>query len=441
MKRDQWTEQLHDKLAEYETAAPDDLWADIEAALDQQPALAQSAPAQPTKPARSRFVAMRRWAVAASIAVLLLGGGYLWWTASEQSQQAAQSLSSAQGEDLLTQQLPSPQGEDLLAQQLPAPQGEGQGVGAETYSDRSPENSSEGVIQTPPLTPPLEGRGVAAREEPQRLIAENSQRQTIEETQTIDEPQRQIAEEPQRQIAEESQRQIMDLQQWEDTERPVAKPKRQMSLGLYAMNGFDNQNSSNGVLMADALAKQYMETYANSYSARSSEPIWLAGYEERQHHHRPITYGLTVDYPFSDRLSLNTGVVYTKLQSDFTQVMRSQQIQQEQTLHYVGIPLGLSYRLWSYRSIRTYLSGGMKADWNVATHLETEGVSQELPKDRMQWSFNVSVGVQYDILPQLGCYLEPSLNWYPDNGSKLQNYFKDKPLNLGLQIGLRLNLR
>ena len=409
MKRDQWTEQLHDKLAEYETAAPDDLWADIEAALDQQPALAQSAPAQPTKPARSRFVAMRRWAVAASIAVLLLGGGYLWWTASEQSQQAAQSLSSAQGEDLLTQQLPSPQGEDLLAQPLPAPQGE--------------------------------GRGVAALEEPQRLIAENSQRQTIEETQTIDEPQRQIAEEPQRQIAEESQRQILDLQQWEDTERPVAKPKRQMSLGLYAMNGFDNQNSSNGVLMADALAKQYMETYANSYSARSSEPIWLAGYEERQHHHRPITYGLMVNYPLSDRLSLNTGVVYTKLQSDFTQVMRSQQIQQEQTLHYVGIPLGLSYRLWSYRSIRTYLSGGMKADWNVATHLETEGVSQELPKDRMQWSFNVSVGVQYDILPQLGCYVEPSLNWYPDNGSKLQNYFKDKPLNLGLQIGLRLNLR
>ena len=420
MKRDQWTEQLHDKLAEYETAAPDDLWADIEAALDQQPALAQSAPAQTTKPARSRFVAMRRWAVAASIALLLLGGGYLWWTASEQSQQAAQSLSSAQGEDLLTQQ-------------VPAPHGEGQEVGAECYSDRSPENSSEGVIQTPPLTPPLEGRGVAAREEPQRLIAENSQRQTIEETQTIDEPQRQIAE--------ESQRQILDLQQWEDTERPVAKPKRQMSLGLYAMNGFDNQNSSNGVLMADALAKQYMETYANSYSARSSEPIWLAGYEERQHHHRPITYGLTVDYPFSDRLSLNTGVVYTKLQSDFTQVMRSQQIQQEQTLHYVGIPLGLSYKLWSYRSIRTYLSGGIKADWNVATHLETEGVSQELPKDRMQWSFNDSVGVQYDILPQLGCYVEPSLNWYPDNGSKLQNYFKDKPLNLGLQIGLRLNLR
>ena len=224
---------------------------------------------------------------------------------------------------------------------------------------------------------------------------------------------------------------------------PITKTKPQPTLGLYAMNGLYNQNSSNGVQMADALAQQYMNMYANSFnaSARSSEPIYLAGYEERQHHHRPITYGLTLNYPLSDRLSLTTGIVYTKLQSDFTQMIRSQQIQQEQTLHYVGIPLGLSYRLWMYKNFRTYLSAGVKADWNVATHLETEGVSQHLPKDRLQWSLNTSLGLQYDILPQLGFYVEASLNWYPDNGSAIQNYFKDNPLSLGLQIGLRLQLR
>ena len=32
---DKWTQQLHDKLAEREVAPPDDLWADIEAALPQ----------------------------------------------------------------------------------------------------------------------------------------------------------------------------------------------------------------------------------------------------------------------------------------------------------------------------------------------------------------------------------------------------------------------
>ncbi len=224
---------------------------------------------------------------------------------------------------------------------------------------------------------------------------------------------------------------------------PASSHTSQPSFALYAMNGLGNQNSSNGVQMADALAKQYMETYMNSYdaSARSSEPIYLTGYEEREHHHRPVTYGLTLSYPLTDRLALTTGVVYTKLQSEFTQIMRSQQIQQEQTLHYVGIPLSLSYKLWTYKSFSAYLSAGARADWNVKTHLETEGASQQLPKDRMQWSLNGSLGLQYDIVPQVGLYAEPSLNWYPDNGSAIQNYFKDKPLSLGLQVGLRLNMR
>jgi hypothetical protein len=81
--------------------------------LAQQPGLAQ----QP-QPARARFVALHRWAVAASIAVLLLGGGYLWWAAQ---------LPSPHGENS-TAQLSSPQGE-LPTAQLPSPQGEGQGGG------------------------------------------------------------------------------------------------------------------------------------------------------------------------------------------------------------------------------------------------------------------------------------------------------------------------
>ena len=128
MKRDKWTKQLHDKLAEHETAAPEGLWADIEAALAQQSGslVTQSGLAQQPKLTRSRFVALRRWAVAASVAALLFGGGYLWWAA-----------------------------------QLPSLQGEGQGVGSVAHSDLAQKIPSEEIIQTPPLTPPLEGRGAA----------------------------------------------------------------------------------------------------------------------------------------------------------------------------------------------------------------------------------------------------------------------------------------
>ena len=75
MKQDKWTQQLHDKLAEHEMAAPDDLWADIEAALEQ-------VPVSPLHREKSRFVALRRWTAAAAVAALLLGGGYLWFRQS-----------------------------------------------------------------------------------------------------------------------------------------------------------------------------------------------------------------------------------------------------------------------------------------------------------------------------------------------------------------------
>ena len=120
--------------------------------------------------------------------------------------------------------------------------------------------------------------------------------------------------------------------------------------------------------------------------------------------------------------------------------MRSQQIQQQQTLHYVGVPVGVNYQVWQYKRFRTYLSIWGKADWNVDTRMETEGVVQESPRDHVQWSLGGSLGAQLDLMPQVGLYAEPGLGWYPDNGSRVQNYFKDKPLNLNLQVGLRLNL-
>ena len=412
MKRDKWTQQLHDKLAEHETAAPEGLWADIEAAIAQQ---------QP-KQGRSRFVALRRWAVAASAAALLLGGSYLW-------------LSQEEEEPLLAYEASMADSANSLAEEV------------ELMEDEEEEEQ----IESPCHTPTHEKRQTAVHpivaEEPQHQTAEEPLSKTAEEplSKTAEEPQRQTALEPQHPNTEVPQRQTAEKPYRMPTEKPVTKTKarQQPSLNLYAMNGFSNQNSSNGVLMSEALAKQHIDTYNQSYFAasRTNTPIYLSGYEEREYHYRPFVIGLTLDYPLSHRLSLSTGVVYTALRSDFTQIMRSQQIQQEQTLHYVGIPLSLNYKLVSYKAFKAYTSAGVKGYWNVATHLETEGVSQELPKDRMQWAFNGSLGVQYDVLPQLGFYVEPGLNWYPDNGSNLRNYFKDKPLDFTLQLGLRYAFR
>jgi hypothetical protein len=207
------------------------------------------------------------------------------------------------------------------------------------------------------------------------------------------------------------------------------------------MNGLGTKDNSNAVLMADALAEKYANTLANSQSSRRMAPIFLTGYEERAHHNQPLSFGLTVSYPFNQQLSLTSGLVYTNLRSEFTQIILSQQISKDQTLHYVGIPLSLTYRLWQHKGFSAYVSAGAQADWNVHAKMKAEGVEQEMGRDRMQWSANGSLGLQYDILPQMAIYAEPGINHYFDNGSQIQNFFKDKPTSLKLQMGIRFNLR
>ena len=91
--------------------------------------------------------------------------------------------------------------------------------------------------------------------------------------------------------------------------------------------------------------------------------------------------------------------------------------------------------------LNIYLSAGAEADYNIKTYLASEGVTQHLNRDRLQFSVQGGVGVQYDVLPQLGIYVEPGVKYYFDNGSRLRNFFKDKPTSLNLQLGLRLNIK
>ena len=49
--------------------------------------------------------------------------------------------------------------------------------------------------------------------------------------------------------------------------------------------------------------------------------------------------------------------------------------------------------------------------------------------------------MQLNIVKQLGVYVEPGVKYYFDNGSMVQNVFKDHPCNFSLQVGLRFNMK
>ena len=158
-------------------------------------------------------------------------------------------------------------------------------------------------------------------------------------------------------------------------------------------------------------------------------------------HHAPVSVGLQVAFGIAPRLSLSTGLVYTRTSSDFYPYASSSSYNVHQVLHYVGIPVGLNYEFWQSGGFHAYMMAGAEADYNVKNDTEEEGVKKENAKrDRVQFSGKASLGAQYDITPKVGLYIEPGAKYYFDNGSHVENTFKDKKLNFNLQFGLRFNL-
>ena len=158
-------------------------------------------------------------------------------------------------------------------------------------------------------------------------------------------------------------------------------------------------------------------------------------------HHAPVSVGLQVAFGIAPRLSLSTGLVYTRTSSDFYPYAPSSNYNVHQVLHYVGIPVGLNYEFWQSGGFYAYVMAGAEADYNVKNDTEEEGVKKEDAKrDRVQFSGKASLGAQYDITPKVGLYIEPGAKYYFDNGSHVENTFKDKKLNFNLQFGLRFNL-
>lgn len=166
-------------------------------------------------------------------------------------------------------------------------------------------------------------------------------------------------------------------------------------------------------------------------------------------HHLPIRIGLSVSYALTDRLSISSGLTYTRLASDIKDASRESKYIGEQRLHYVGIPVNVSYKVASFRWLGLYGTAGVLAEKCVSGTTD-EGYAenntmkytntQDISSKPLQMSVNAGVGIQFDFIDNVGIYAEPGLSYYFDDGSALQTIYKEKPLNFNLNVGVRFKL-
>ena len=166
-------------------------------------------------------------------------------------------------------------------------------------------------------------------------------------------------------------------------------------------------------------------------------------------HRLPVRVGLNVAYRLTDRLSVESGVSYTRLSSDMKDGTKDNYSSSSQKLDYIGVPLNVKYRAFGYRRLSVYASAGLLTEKCVSGKTTHENVisgekkkhdAEDVAAKPWQLSVNAALGAQFDVLRNVGVYVEPGVSYYFDDRSTLSTIYKEKPLNFNLNLGVRYTI-
>lgn len=454
-----WTNKLRDRMTDYQEPVKDDLWAAIEQSFAQQSQEIHPQKLQEEPKTSIRLFSVRRLSIAAALATLAVGGSYVFlhpWGENTDAKVASVLNANERTQKAFDKDTKSSLSESANTGVVEGISSErrAHGSGASSIVPRkflshTPGNSGKSTDELALASEvSTYASDDAVLEQTVNSVSERNPSEDVASKELCNPDASQSSRRVEKKIANNNDfnRGLYGASYQENSK----KSQNTLFFNLYGENGFVADNASGNQApfqQADAMADPMQPAFAasnNEYAPVFDSKIvgLLAAQEYKQEakHHLPISVGLQVGFGLAPRLRLTTGVVYTKASSDFIVSAHNNETVTTQELHYVGIPLNLSYEVWGTKQFHTYVTIGGEGDVNVKNNTKTDGVEVSSKRDRMQWSGKASVGAQFDVIPQLGIYVEPGAKYYFDNGSQIENTFKDKKLNFNFQFGLRWNV-
>ena len=165
----------------------------------------------------------------------------------------------------------------------------------------------------------------------------------------------------------------------------------------------------------------------------------------KSHHYMPISFSLALKYKLSNRFSLETGLSYSRLKSEFEMGSNGNTIKEQQTIHYLGIPVKGICNMYTGKAWSLYGSLGVTMgipvyspfNTNYYLHGALEATDKTTLRVPWQWSVGTGLGLQYNLTPSIGLFAEPSLQYYIPTGSDIETYRTEHPFTFSLPLGIR----
>lgn len=424
-KKDKWIKNFRNRMGDYSEPVPADLWGQLEKELDVP-----------------RVIPMwHRWQAVAAVAFLVVVSSLTVWfwqspSAGYLEQQSAELNSLPQPDELL----PGPVNpEQPMAQVAPA-----------THSRRNKRMKKVAQVAATGVLP-MDDEGLANVVTEEKHIEGNNREEQKNESVVVAGTEQQAASSS---YSGKRNKYAYAV--------PHKKQDKNWSIGLSTGNGtFSSSSSMNGYLptrgsrnvVAGSFTSSSYEVHAraDAYNQILFNNISSEGQVKSDIKHRmPVTFGASLRFDLSDNWAIETGVTYTQLSSEWRSGAKDNYYEEEQKLHYVGIPLKVDRRIWSNKRFEVYASAGGAVEKSVSGKLTTNYVvsggkpqpseEEDIKVKPLQWSLSAAAGAQFKLTEKLGIYAEPGVIYYFDDGSDVATIRKEHPFNFNIQLGVRFTL-
>lgn len=238
------------------------------------------------------------------------------------------------------------------------------------------------------------------------------------------------------------------------SEKARAKRSGGFSAGIVAGGAVGGNTSGSKptamVMGANPLAAGVTKTDWIDKESKASAIVYNQPEVQEEYSHKiPVKVGLIARYNITGRLGVETGLTYSILSSSVktgNSETGNNWSTGSQTLHYLGIPLNISFNILNSRYVNIYVTGGGMMEKSISGSIKTDEyvdgkfdrtLTTNISPKGLQWSVNAAAGIQANILPQLGFFVEPGVSHHFKNGSRVRSIYTDKPTDFSLGFGLR----
>lgn len=264
-------------------------------------------------------------------------------------------------------------------------------------------------------------------------VAEKKNEQVIDEQKEVSRPAEKRDKKSEKSVTDDKTYQLLEFE-----DEPVGKKSFTKGL-LYALSTNLSPSLYSKSINMLSVSRNYNNDFVPTNLKETIQPQSVS--ETR--YAIPLSFGLQVQLPVNDKLSVGAGFSYSLLVSQYQKFSYDRRLDIQQNLHYVGIPLNAYYRLLQNNKLKLYVAAGIAIEKGILANyrIVDNGVKdiENHSVSGVQFSISGGLGTEFKLNNEVGLYFDPSLAYYfkcnqPDNIRTAQQ------LQYKFELGMRFHL-